>query len=113
MILARFIIHPMFFQCRNERSSLENDQQLLLQEISEKTLSECRLQDQNHLLQRQVAELETVLLGREEELENLVGRLQSVEKECSEGKMEIVRVNANLKSMEDQKTSLDSKVIIE
>ncbi len=100
----------IIFSSRNERLSLENDQQVLLQEISEKTLSEGRLQDQTLLLQRQVAELEAVLIHREEELENVVRRLETVEKKSNEGKMEIVQLNANLKSMEDQKNSLDSKV---
>ena len=61
-------------------------------------------------MQHQVAELEAALIGREEELEGMAGKLGIVEKESNEGKMEIVKLNANLKSAEDQKSSLDSKV---
>ena len=105
------MFHISYLHYRSERLSLENDQQLLLQELSEKTLSECRLQDQTHHLQQRVAELEAALTQREEELENVFGKLELVEEENNKGKMEIVQLNANLKCMEDKKSSLDSKVL--
>lgn len=110
-IIVSFSIINYLDVFRSERLSLENDQQLLLQELSEKTLSECRFQDQTLLLQQKVAELQAALIGREEEIANLVGRLGTVEKESNDGKMEIIQLNANLKTMEEQKNSLDYKVI--
>lgn len=96
---------------REERVSLEEHQQLLSQELSEKTLSECRLQDQCHLLQQRLVELEAGLDVREGELEGVVRKLESAEKTCNEGNVEIVQLRADLKNTQEKKDALDSKVL--
>ena len=95
---------------REERIGLEEHQHLLSQELSEKTLSECRLQDQCHLLQQRLIELESLLETREDEIEEVVGKLQQAETACSEGNVQMVQLRADLRSTEEKKNSMDSKV---
>ena len=49
---------------------------------------------------------------REGDLQGLAMKLESVEKECSEGKLERVQLAADFKNIKDQKTSLSKEVRI-
>lgn len=51
-------------------------------------------------------------MSREAELEGVVRKLECSEKQCNEGRMEMVQLRADFKNTENQKNSLDSKVCI-
>lgn len=69
------------------------------------------MQDQCHIFQQRLIELEALLEGRETELEAVIRRLESAEGACNEGNMEIVQLRADLKGAQEQKDSMDTKVM--
>ena len=100
----------IFMACRSERASLEEYQHILSQKLTEKTMSECHLHEQRDTLQKELAELESALEGREAEFEGVVTRLEEAQRDCNEAKMEIMRLVGELKNVENQRNSMDSKV---
>lgn len=95
---------------RKERTSLEGGQHVLSKKLTEKTMSECHLQDQCGLLQKQLLDLEATLESQDAEFVGVVSRLESSQKEHNECRLEIVQLTAELKNAEDQRNSMDSQV---
>lgn len=89
---------------------MKTRQQLLSQELSEKTSSETRFRDQCDHLDRQISELMSVMERREFEFIEVVKKLESLEEDCTEGRVEVIQLKADLKNAEDQKNFMSEKV---
>ena len=110
MIVVNTKLLMMVCSVRNERASLEDNQHVLSQKLTEKTVSECHLQDQCDLLQKQLLDLEAAMGRREEEFVGVVSKLENTQRECNESKVEVVHLTADLKTLEDQRNAMDSQV---
>ena len=98
------------YYCRAERASFEENQHILAKKLTDKTVSECRLQDQCDILQKRQTDIEAALDRREVELEAVVSQLEIEQRQCNEYKLEMVQLTADLKTAEGHKDSLDSQV---
>ncbi len=98
--------------CRQDRKSMRAQQVLLSQEVAEKKLSEAKFREQCGVLERQLSELVSVIERRELEFNELVKKLEATEKECTDGKVSSVQLKADLKYAEEQKRSLEEKVLL-